>query len=272
MNKDIVTLDRNGFQVKVKGVKVSLQSSDVRDLPVSGDVYLIKCCQFYKIGASAQIKKRIAAIQSIIPFDVEIVDSFLSCDVFQDEKKLHRLCSEFNVKNEWFLLPDSFVKNRAKWFKPSVSPLPQIMEGMRDFAKWTERSLTPSARLDFFEAFKDLNYSFEYPKTCFALNIGVNSQLIATRFNIAVKEIYDAYYFGLYGIDSVQPQSLMLKSLPIYELNMISLTSELILESGNAKDALDLILDILNDLRHLRPNQAKAIAYSPEYQTELPVS
>jgi len=293
MAKDIITLDRNGVQVEIEGIKVDLSIKAIRDLPLAGDVYLIKCCQFYKIGASAQIKKRIAAIQSIVPFDVQIIDSFLSCDVFQDEKKIHRLCSEFNVKNEWFLLPDSFVKNRARWFKPSVSPIPQIKQGIAKYMKAVD---------DESGVFSELTGSLIYrPKpdkelmrNCFLLNTEISTQIIAAHFNVDVAEVHNNRYRGLYRKNATQlreeaglkKSETPLDRLSAYDLNLNSLANQMALMSGDSGKVLDAAIGLRQlheqtvgkpleptwEEKHLRPNQAKAIAYSPEYQTELPVS
>lgn len=305
MPKDIVASDRSKFQVEVEGINVNLPVEIIKSLPLSGEVYLIKCREFYKIGASAQIRKRISSLQTAVPFDIELIDSFVSCDVFWDERRLHSLCSEFNIKNEWFALPNSFAKNRNNWFKPKASPIKQIREGMLEYTKWIERQIAPpnSYLFEFealrdrshsFEAFRDRNYSFEYPKTCFALNIEIDSQIIANRFNVDVTEVHNNRYRGLYRKNATQlredaglkKSETPLDRLSAYDLNLNSLANQMALMAGDSGK----VLDAANGLRSLheqtvgkpltptweekllRPNQAKAIAYSPEYQTELPVA
>lgn len=297
MSKDIVASDRSKFQVEIEGVDVNLPVEAIKSLPLAGEVYLIKCCQFYKIGASAQLKKRLSSIQTAIPFDIEFIDSFVSCDVFQDERRLHSLCAEFNVKNEWFALPKSFAKNRSNWFAPKVSPLEQIRQGMIDYIKATDDEFEfPRGYFGFgnFGSLERVRSCEEFLRVCFLLNVEIDTQIIAARFDVDVQEVHDNRYRGLYGKNTSQlREDVMLKKtetpldrLSAYDLQLNSLANAFVIESNN----VSLLFDFAGDIRDLhqkwsgkpltpiweekllRPNQAKAIAYSPEYQTELPVA
>ena len=292
MVKDIITLDRNGVQVEIEGIKVDLPIKAVKSLPLAGEVYLIKCCQFYKIGASAQLKKRLSSIQTAIPFDIEFIDSFVSCDVFEDEKRLHRLCSEFNVKNEWFALPKSFAKNRGNWFKPSASPVPQIVKGIRGYMKSVdEKNIFPVLTGHF--AYSPMPNE-ELMRNCFLLDTEISSQIIAAHFDLDIAEVHNNRYRGLYRKNATQlreeaglkKSETPLDRLSAYDLNLNSLANQMALISGDSGKVLDAAIGLRQlheqtvgkplqptwEEKHLRPNQAKAIAYSPEYQTELPVN
>jgi hypothetical protein len=106
-------------------------------------------------------------------------------------------------------------------------------------------------------------------------------------------EVHNNRYRGLYRKNASQlredaglkKSETPLDRLSAYDLNLNSLANQMALMSGSSAK----VLDAANGLRalheqtvgkpltptweekHLRPNQAKAIAYSPEYQTELPL-
>lgn len=106
-------------------------------------------------------------------------------------------------------------------------------------------------------------------------------------------EVHNNRYRGLYRKNAAQlredaglkKSETPLDRLSAYDLNLNSLANQMALISGNSGK----VLDAANGLRALheqtvgkpltptweekllRPNQAKAIAYSPEYQTELPL-
>lgn len=115
---------------------------------------------------------------------------------------------------------------------------------------------------------------------------------IAHNAGISVGKAHNDRYNGLYrktasqlrsdaGIESGTPLDVMSSR----DLQMNSLTNTLAIEANDAS----LLFDFANDIREsyqkrmgkplepiweeklLRPNQAKAIAYAPEYQTELPL-
>lgn len=106
-------------------------------------------------------------------------------------------------------------------------------------------------------------------------------------------EVHNNRYRGLYRKNATQlreeaglkKSETPLDRLSAYDLNLNSLANQMALMAGDSGK----VLDAANGLRALheqtvgkpltptweekllRPNQAKAIAYSPEYQTELPV-
>ena len=116
---------------------------------------------------------------------------------------------------------------------------------------------------------------------------------IAHNAGISIGKAHNDRYNGLYrktaaqlrvdaGIESGTP----LDAMSSRDLKMNDLANTLAIEADDA----GLLFDFANDIRDsyqkrigkpltpiwekklLRPNQAKAIAYSPEYQTELPVA
>jgi hypothetical protein len=106
-------------------------------------------------------------------------------------------------------------------------------------------------------------------------------------------EVHNNRYRGLYRKNAAQlredaglkKSETPLVRLSAYDLNLNSLANQMALMSGNSGKVLDAAnglralheqtvgkpLTPIWEEKHLRPNQAKAIAYSPEYQTELPL-
>lgn len=107
-------------------------------------------------------------------------------------------------------------------------------------------------------------------------------------------EVHNNRYRGLYRKNATQlreeaglkKSETPLDRLSAYDLNLNSLANQMALMSGDSGKVLDAAIGLRQlheqtvgkpleptwEEKHLRPNQAKAIAYSPEYQTELPVS
>ena len=107
-------------------------------------------------------------------------------------------------------------------------------------------------------------------------------------------EVHNNRYRGLYRKNATQlredaglkKSETPLDRLSAYDLNLNSLANQMALMAGDSGKVLDAAngLRLLHEQtvgkpliptweeKLLRPNQAKAIAYSPEYQTELPLA
>lgn len=107
-------------------------------------------------------------------------------------------------------------------------------------------------------------------------------------------EVHNNRYRGLYRKNAAQlreeaglkKSETPLDRLSAYDLNLNSLANQMALMAGDSGKVLDAAngLRLLHEQtvgkpltptweeKHLRPNQAKAIAYSPEYQGELPLT
>lgn len=70
-------------------------------------LYLLKLDNAYKIGYSTDIDTRFKTISSTHVYCELISTKFGS---LQDEKELHKLCEEYFIKNELFLLDDNVVR------------------------------------------------------------------------------------------------------------------------------------------------------------------
>ena len=69
-------------------------------------VYLIKLkkADIYKIGVASNIERRVRAIETHCPFDIEIVYSQLCSHPYGVEKALHNLYVNKRLRREWYRL------------------------------------------------------------------------------------------------------------------------------------------------------------------------
>jgi len=82
-----------------------------------GWVYLLKSGTYYKIGASIQVNKRIRTLRTLPPFDINLVCTIETDDMYKLERQLHARFSNKRVNGEWFELePDdvAYIKGMSK--------------------------------------------------------------------------------------------------------------------------------------------------------------
>jgi hypothetical protein len=80
----------------------------------NGFIYFIniKGTDFYKLGVSQNVKRRLYDISSSMPFDLEILSIHFFNDVYDIESKYKIKLSEFIQKGEWLRIKNiSIVKN-----------------------------------------------------------------------------------------------------------------------------------------------------------------
>ena len=67
-------------------------------------VYVIRCCNYHKIGVSDDPNKRLKNIQAHNPFEIELVKvyGYRSADAHRIERYLHKQFDEYRVRGEWF--------------------------------------------------------------------------------------------------------------------------------------------------------------------------
>ena len=71
-----------------------------------GLLYLFKYEDFYKIGFTSDINRRLKCISYYPPFDVEFVASVKLKNPRDAEKFWHEYYSQYRIKGEWFLFKD----------------------------------------------------------------------------------------------------------------------------------------------------------------------
>jgi len=77
-------------------------------------VYVIHTEHGYKIGKSSNVKNRINALSTIMPFEINKVDCFSVKNMNEAERYLHKKYNPKRKKGEWFDLLDCDLKNIYK--------------------------------------------------------------------------------------------------------------------------------------------------------------
>lgn len=112
-------------------------------------VYLIRAAQFYKIGISADIDKRLKQIQTGCPIKCEYI-GYIPCeDPDLLERQLHREFADHKTHGEWFDLGDDIVgrlisKYNLKYVVNPHAPVDARIHGS-DASKELEREREISA-------------------------------------------------------------------------------------------------------------------------------
>lgn len=82
----------------------------------------IKGFDLFKVGYSNNVEKRLATLQTAIPFDLEIVD-LIHC---QDSDKarriesiIHKYIEEHHYRGEWFKMPIEKIAHVFKKYNPN---------------------------------------------------------------------------------------------------------------------------------------------------------
>jgi predicted small secreted protein len=79
-------------------------------------IYLIKESEnnYYKVGVSSNITQRIKQLQTGFAGTIELIEKYPSEYSHKIEKSLHRKYNQYNIKGEWFNLPDSVINDFIK--------------------------------------------------------------------------------------------------------------------------------------------------------------
>ena len=79
---------------------------------LSGFVYLVKAenTSYFKIGKSKAPYRRLSQLQTGSPIPLTVVERVFSLDCCTLERLLHQHYEAYQVRNEWFDLPDECVK------------------------------------------------------------------------------------------------------------------------------------------------------------------
>ena len=76
----------------------------------AGFVYVVKCAELYKIGATKNATQRIARFETAYPHDLRVVRVAQVPNMAHIEKTLHARFAEKRVKGEWFNLNSSDLR------------------------------------------------------------------------------------------------------------------------------------------------------------------
>lgn len=90
-------------------------STKKKEKPTKGLVYLLKIedRDEYKIGVTTNLDKRVTQLSTQMPFELEIINTIKSNDIYQLESELHSKFEDKNINGEWFELTNrdiSYIK------------------------------------------------------------------------------------------------------------------------------------------------------------------
>lgn len=101
----VATSETRGYSVCVDPVPVRLSQTETWLMPFcchqqrGGHTYVLESAGRIKIGKSARIASRLAELRAVNAHDVNVLG--LARGPYL-EAKLHELCSEWHIHNEWF--------------------------------------------------------------------------------------------------------------------------------------------------------------------------
>jgi hypothetical protein len=75
-----------------------------------GNVYLLRAGPYYKIGVSTQVDERIKQLSTLPPFDIELLHTLPTDDMYKLEKQLHERYADKRKNGEWFELDQDDVE------------------------------------------------------------------------------------------------------------------------------------------------------------------
>lgn len=72
----------------------------------NGFIYFIKANghDYYKIGVSSNVRRRLNDIDSYMPFDMQILSLHWLNNVYEVEGEIHKSISKFKIRREWYQL------------------------------------------------------------------------------------------------------------------------------------------------------------------------
>ena len=80
-------------------------------LPKEGLVYCLECEGFYKFGITrSTMKKRMKAMRTGNPFNINIVWEATSNDAAKYERMIHQQLKDSHVRGEWYAIPKVLAK------------------------------------------------------------------------------------------------------------------------------------------------------------------
>ena len=74
-------------------------------------IYIVKCHQFYKIGITFDVDKRINFLQCGNPYPIEIIYLVRCPEVRLVEQSIHQCFIDKKIRGEWFILNDKDIED-----------------------------------------------------------------------------------------------------------------------------------------------------------------
>jgi Meiotically up-regulated gene 113 len=83
--------------------------------PIQGYVYLVKCGEYYKIGRSSNIDRRMEQLAIQLPHKPEVIHVIATATPPELEQFFHRNFSDKRLNGEWFSLDEHDLQKFAHW-------------------------------------------------------------------------------------------------------------------------------------------------------------
>ena len=71
-----------------------------------GFIYFIQCHDFIKVGYAENVPVRLIALQTGCPYELKLIKSIKTDDVEGDERKVHQHWKRYEIRGEWFQVPE----------------------------------------------------------------------------------------------------------------------------------------------------------------------
>lgn len=116
-------------------------------------VYIIQCLDYFKVGISKDISKRMIALQTSNPVKLKLIAYLDSKESASIEKEIHKDYSNYNSSGEWFKLTPVIIRQIIKKYGFIVEATPSKIDYSKnklldDYIKRVERSENNRSRLD----------------------------------------------------------------------------------------------------------------------------
>lgn len=110
-NRAYYALHRDEVKARVAANKRAKRLANDR---AAGYVYVVRCADLYKIGATRNATQRISRFETAYPHDLRVIRVAHVANMTRTEKSLHTRFREKRVKGEWFDLSVSDLRVIAR--------------------------------------------------------------------------------------------------------------------------------------------------------------
>ena len=119
-NKRYYAAHSDDIRARMKRNRRRARMSVAPNSPSAGYVYLVRCADLYKIGATKNAVQRIARFETAYPHDLKTIRVTLVADMKRVESELHKRFAQKRVKGEWFDLTASDLRVIARMLPRGV--------------------------------------------------------------------------------------------------------------------------------------------------------
>lgn len=117
----IEIVGNNGRQRFIKLSNKIIPNHTLQKLNNKGYVYVFKCNEYYKIGVSKNVEKRLQQLNTQRPYEVCLIyKSSLIEDPYKVKKQLHKMFEDKRISQEWFELNISDIDDISDYVKTHI--------------------------------------------------------------------------------------------------------------------------------------------------------